>query len=195
MLIHWLVIMNGVFRWWHPFTYFSVWNLFIWFSVSIFRFVSKRPCLPWYAEVAHLTSMLICSTAGFYFTWVRPRFIYIWYIRLFVDGIWLNAIDLMCHHAPALLVFTQHPQPTDLVLGPTFVVGHVPFFIYLSWQGRAVLELYSLRWEDLLVMSILYTIVLLIWYTHLGILRWSKLKSWLVHSQKDKVPSSPCCLP
>jgi len=148
-MVEWMRISMGM-DLWEPMTYFSVWNLILFLFFIVFP----------QKKITHIaeTSLIICAVGGFYFAWVSPGHVFIWYIRLYIRGIMMKTMDLIVHQSPLWIFYKMRGTRREMISWKERLAGWMPIVLYLAWQRQHILELYSARWIDMSIIAFLSVI-------------------------------------
>lgn len=119
------------------FSYYSTWAMILYtipINHRIFQLTVKN-------------MLLQCSMGGFYFSYIFPKKINIFYLDLYLDGILLKVMDFLAHQLIFLsyIITNRQLQPENIV---EFMIMNLPIFIYLTnfdYTNKYGLELQHLK--------------------------------------------------
>lgn len=143
-LVGWTESLN--FKWYEPFEYFSVWNLFMFF------FVPDR--IAWLQQIKFQMAFQTYLVA-LYMTYVYPKQIKIHYLNIVANGKILQCIDFLAHQCPFYYcIFFEKRYPLETFF--QFALVHAPIVFYFLFEN--VRHMYQVRMHDIIVLSFFYFI-------------------------------------
>lgn len=119
VISQWYQSLN--FRWYDPFSYFSVWTLLI----------AMTPISNRFFLLLKFNMMLQTSIGGFYISYYYPRQIVIEYLNLILEGKLLYVIDFLSHHLPLLCFFGVYQTYLYPETFCEYVIMNIPLLSYV----------------------------------------------------------------
>lgn len=112
------------FSWSSVFSYFSVWNLILYFFITEYCYENEL------LYKLKMNVLLQTFLGGFYITYINPRYIKIPYLNLMITDSILYGTDFISHQLPFYFSLF-HSSPIHISL-QEFIFMNIPISIYLS---------------------------------------------------------------
>jgi len=138
-----------------PLSYFSVWNLIGMCVYTIMRRYIPSRLKPMVTDMVE-TSMILCSVGGFYFAWIHPGKMYVWYMRLYLDGIVMKIVDLLAHQIPMMMYLCLGGYEPGYEPG---VMGLLPIAVYTMIHRANILDYYAITWWDMVWVMVIAVMI------------------------------------
>ena len=140
------------FSWSSVFSYFSVWNLFLFFFIT--NFFNENELL----YKLKMNALLQTFLGGFYITYINPCYIKIPYLNLIITDSILYICDFISHQLPFYSFLYFHSHPMDLSW-KEFIFINIPisiYFLFFNYEDR-----YGIKLNDIYILFFSYLLFLI----------------------------------
>lgn len=139
------------FRWYDPFTYFSMWNIILYFFITTFL-----DTIPIFYKLK-MNVLLQTFLGGFYISYINPRYIKVPYLNIILTDWLLYTIDFFSHQL--LFFYSLFLQEENISISwMEFLIINIPILLYMRYFP--IFLKYNIKDIDLMNLFFIYIFIL-----------------------------------